>query len=872
MKWLWCVVAGVAMSVTGTPISEETAMERAFSWMESNPVMLKASRSVASVETFPDLGSYSVYVVQLSPKGYLILNSDDRLPLTVSFSPESTVNLTDDPQNALRSMLIDYCAQRAEELADWNPVQSSLGIQSVVEDELYGPFLATSWGQNEPYNNFCPSGAPVGCVPVTYAQLMSYHRWPYYGSGSRYYIDSSGSNTGTHSADFSSAYHWENMQAAHSASDSPESLDAVAELMYELGVAAGVNYEAGGTSGNSTILGSCLGEYAYYGTISSHESDDGNDIITPMEADLRAGFPCVVSYPGHAFIADGLMVDGGSTTYHFNMGWGGYNNGWYTADTAPTGSGSTELDGSITSFRPQLMAFPQTNAVSAEAGGTAEVRWIMPKRLEGQVSKLTVKQLAKQSGNWSSDASEITGLSSGWKVSSNGRSGDCWYGGDYGCFSMVLKEVVVPNASSQFTFWMKYLLADDLFTVSVSSDGGATYAVVLSEEKQNGSQNWRQESVSLAAFAGQEISIKISLRVDGLYYPNGGVWLDDLAVSSGEWYDWTTLTVDTTLASRRFSEATIKLDDCDDFSVFEVTTQNSTYAGNWAVNNVSGVGNCFYKPSPEYPECLYHITSRSTIIPTSATRLLLHTKYSLQNEIFRVLISTDRSSFSEIWSTGGVAGWHDLFIDLSTYAGLPIYVRVEYVGTGNGWSDGGIWIDSISTQEVTNPELEGQPVHYTALDNLPAGNHTLAAVLTDTNGVEHAVGPAFTLAVSGSPDDGDGIPEFWEVMYGLNPGVDDGGLDPDGDGFSNWQEYIAGTVPTNRASSFRLVFSSGTLPLFEGMSGRRYRVEYCDGLVTNGWQELVANVTGSDDWIDISQYDDATNGCRFYRVQVQLSE
>ena len=43
--------------------------------------------------------------------------------------------------------------------------------------------------------------------------------------------------------------------------------------------------------------------------------------------------------------------------------------------------------------------------------------------------------------------------------------------------------------------------------------------------------------------------------------------------------------------------------------------------------------------------------------------------------------------------------------------------------------------------------------------------------------------------------DGDGIPDDWEQRYGLNPAVDDSGLDPDGDGLTNLQEYYRNTNP-----------------------------------------------------------------------------
>ena len=45
--------------------------------------------------------------------------------------------------------------------------------------------------------------------------------------------------------------------------------------------------------------------------------------------------------------------------------------------------------------------------------------------------------------------------------------------------------------------------------------------------------------------------------------------------------------------------------------------------------------------------------------------------------------------------------------------------------------------------------------------------------------------------------DGDGIPDDWEIAYGLNPGVNDANLDSDGDGVPNWLEYQRGTDPFN---------------------------------------------------------------------------
>jgi hypothetical protein len=45
--------------------------------------------------------------------------------------------------------------------------------------------------------------------------------------------------------------------------------------------------------------------------------------------------------------------------------------------------------------------------------------------------------------------------------------------------------------------------------------------------------------------------------------------------------------------------------------------------------------------------------------------------------------------------------------------------------------------------------------------------------------------------------DGDGMADDWEIAYGLNPRVKDGGGDPDGDGVTNLMEYKRGIDPLN---------------------------------------------------------------------------
>ena len=45
--------------------------------------------------------------------------------------------------------------------------------------------------------------------------------------------------------------------------------------------------------------------------------------------------------------------------------------------------------------------------------------------------------------------------------------------------------------------------------------------------------------------------------------------------------------------------------------------------------------------------------------------------------------------------------------------------------------------------------------------------------------------------------DNDGMPDAWEIQYGLNPNLNDADADYDNDGVSNYLEYVFHTDPTN---------------------------------------------------------------------------
>jgi hypothetical protein len=120
----------------------------------------------------------------------------------------------------------------------------------------------------------------------------------------------------------------------------------------------------------------------------------------------------------------------------------------------------------------------------------------------------------------------------------------------------------------------------------------------------------------------------------------------------------------------------------------------------------------------------------------------------------------------------------------------------------------------------------------------------------------------------------DGIPDSWRLRYFgtlYNP-ASAASADPDGDGASNWDEYVAGTDPTDpksclRLSSAQTLTSQGPqcVVLWPSVVGKQYVVESSASLSAPNWMPLSTN---SGSGANLIFQDTSGVNPSFYRVRL----
>jgi hypothetical protein len=199
---------------------------------------------------------------------------------------------------------------------------------------------------------------------------------------------------------------------------------------------------------------------------------------------------------------------------------------------------------------------------------------------------------------------------------------------------------------------------------------------------------------------------------------------------------------------------------------------------------------------------------------------------------------------------------------------VPVGGRVTLSAQYTGWPP-----------PYTNEWRIGATTLVTNIENSSSAFHSFTAPNTVTTQqwrfvVKNLATPggrasAFASIATTADADGDGLPDNWEAAYGAASGGNLDRLgDADGDGMLNWQEYEAGTNPTNAASYLKIdsISVSNSVRLeFGAISNKTYQIQRTGALEPAQWTsiaDIIARATNRTEII----FDLTAPTNRFYRI------
>jgi len=350
-------------------------------------------------------GNVVAYKYALPTGGEVVIANEDGVSPVFTYSPTTPFNPSANPTaQYLFDIFVSNvnCARQANKTphTGWVAVSEqagrfrSLGAQSIANAQSSNePLIITTWGQGEPdlyrnpYNKFCPAYVVpyvgtyysiTGCTATAMAQIMNFWKAPETGQG----------NSGEYTCDWSTSapdpndpndpnkiqvrtytvtvpninfsvysYDWANMPEPSIQYGNYVSANAVALLMYHCGASVHMDYTPY-LSGAYTVkvadsivycAEKALRDNFQYrtakGIIRENYTPDAWETIMKNQVLLNQPVLYTGYGPngsgGHAFVLDGYQEDLQGILFHFNLGWDGMCDGWYTSDVLiPTYCGS----------------------------------------------------------------------------------------------------------------------------------------------------------------------------------------------------------------------------------------------------------------------------------------------------------------------------------------------------------------------------------------------------------------------------------------------------------------------------------------------------------------------------------------------------
>jgi len=310
-------------------------------------------------------------------KGYILVSGDDCQPAVLGYTDEGDFD-ENNLSPAYRDMLECYTSVVALGREADSPTYAPR--RAPADRATIQPLLKSHWNQGAPWNILCPicpdngEHAVVGCVATATSQVVYYFRKDlphqllsttptYRGSGDEQCDVTVSYPKGT-------PIEYDLMFDSYNNNEPQELKTPVATLCFTLGAAARLGYwhsTGGYISESNKAMKSHFGLGGTHLARNEMNIDDWESIIY---SSLALQKPLIYSgfttdgKSGHAINIDGYNARNG--LWHFNFGWGGGGDGWYTLDLKDGVNGFCiwqEIVYNITPTHPNVKAVIRADSI-----------------------------------------------------------------------------------------------------------------------------------------------------------------------------------------------------------------------------------------------------------------------------------------------------------------------------------------------------------------------------------------------------------------------------------------------------------------------------------------------------------------------------
>ena len=355
----------ITFFVSADPIGPVQALKIASSYLKKDvsashvkTLRRSTTRSAAESDTLAPL----YFIDRGENAGFVIVSGDNCLPEIIGYT-ENGNYVEEDMPPAFMDMMKGFAQIIEEAQAAGAPARAQ--TRATTDRTAIQPLIQTHWHQSAPYNNLAPISTSTGGRAVTgctcTAAVMVLHYFH------RDLTDVLLAETPTYNEDDADApvtvsypkgtpIQWDLMLNQYTGSYPEEMGNAVAVLNAAFGAAIKQKYGAGATSG---YIANIVNGYSTYFNVSSkceYQNNISQDIweqriydnLTNKQPMIYAGVH--PDQGGHAIILDGYNPK--SNLFHFNFGWGGSGDGYFTLDINTGIGGFSQQQGMVYDITP----------------------------------------------------------------------------------------------------------------------------------------------------------------------------------------------------------------------------------------------------------------------------------------------------------------------------------------------------------------------------------------------------------------------------------------------------------------------------------------------------------------------------------------